>query len=162
MYDAVPDPYCYPGTIVLKDLADIRDQAGLDEFEAVMTAVRAEEPLPRGRLSVSRYEAVHHHLFQDIYAWAGRYRTVRIAKDGSAFCYPENIEHEMQRLFTGLREDRHLAGLCEEVFAAEAARFLSTLNAIHAFREGNGRAQTTFLALLAARAGHPLDLDRLG
>jgi len=35
------------------------------------------------------------------------------------------------------------------------------LNAIHAFREGNGRAQLTFLAMLADNAGHPLDLEKL-
>jgi hypothetical protein len=38
---------------------------------------------------------------------------------------------------------------------------LSTLNAIHPFREGNGRTQTTFLFLLASRAGHPLDFAKL-
>ncbi|WP_409035302.1 Fic family protein [Phenylobacterium sp.] len=46
-------------------------------------------------------------------------------------------------------------------FSSEAATFVATLNAIHPFREGNGRTQLTFLALLADRAGHPLDLDRL-
>lgn len=161
MYDAVPDPYCYPGTTILKNLADIRDQTGLEEFEAVMTALRAEEPLPRGRLSLSHYRAIHHHLFQDVYLWAGQYRMVRLSKDGSAFCYPEHIEQEMRRLFMALREDRYLAGRSPETFAANAAQFLSTLNAIHPFREGNGRTQVTFLSLLAGRAGHPLDLDRL-
>ena len=46
-------------------------------------------------------------------------------------------------------------------FAARAAYYLAELNAIHAFRDGNGRAQSTFLALLAARAGHPLAFDRM-
>ncbi len=45
--------------------------------------------------------------------------------------------------------------------AHEAAAFLSTLNAIHPFREGNGRTQTAFLVLLAKRAGHPLDLEKI-
>lgn len=161
MYDAVPDPYCYPGTTVLKNLADIREQAALDEFEAAMTALRAEEALPRGRLGVAQYKAIHRHLFQDVYAWAGQYRTVRIAKDGSAFCYPENITREMQRLFGSLKDDRYLAGRSRETFAADAASFLSTLNAVHPFREGNGRTQVAFLSLLAARAGHPLDLEKL-
>lgn len=35
------------------------------------------------------------------------------------------------------------------------------MNAIHAFREGNGRTQLTFFALLADRAGHTLDLEKL-
>ena len=46
-------------------------------------------------------------------------------------------------------------------FASGAADFLATLNAIHPFRDGNGRAQLSFLALAAYRAGHDLQLDRL-
>lgn len=161
MYDAVQDPYCYPGTTVLKNLLDIRDVAVLSDVEAIMTAARAEEPLPRGRLSATHYAGIHHHLFQDLYAWAGRYRTVRIAKDGSAFCYPENINREMKNLFASLKPKRFLRGQSREQFITEAAAFLSTLNAIHPFREGNGRTQTAFLTLIAEQAGHPLNLDRL-
>jgi cell filamentation protein len=161
MYDATADPYCYAGTTVLKNIPGIRDQAALDDFEAVMTAQRSDEPLPPGRLSVSHYLAIHHHLFQDIFAWAGRFRTVRIGKDGSAFCYPEHIAREMRAAFGRLAQKRHLQGRDRKAFATEAASFLSTLNAIHPFREGNGRTQTTFLALLADRAGHPLNLEKL-
>jgi cell filamentation protein len=35
------------------------------------------------------------------------------------------------------------------------------LNAIHPFREGNGRTRPAFLAILAEKAGHPIDLDRM-
>jgi cell filamentation protein len=42
-----------------------------------------------------------------------------------------------------------------------AAHFLAELNAIHPFREGNGRTQLSFLTLLAAQAGHPLALNRM-
>ena len=160
-YDAIADPYCYPGTTVLRNIPDIRDSEALAEFEAVSTAQRADEPLPAGRLGVRHYRAIHHHLFQDVYAWAGKFRTVRLGKDSNAFCYPENIEREMQRLFADLRRQGHLRRLSPELFATAAAHFLATLNAIHPFREGNGRTQTSFLALLADYAGHPLDLDRL-
>jgi cell filamentation protein len=161
MYDAVSDPYCYPGTTVLKNIPGIGNQSALDEFEATMTAQRADEPLPRGRLSVSHYRLIHHHLFQDVYVWAGEFRTVRLSKDGSAFCYPENIEREMKSLFDVLKGKRYLQNLSPQAFAAETAGFLSTLNAVHPFREGNGRTQTAFLALLSTRAGHPIDLDKL-
>ena len=161
MYDAVPDPYCYPGTTVLKNLADLREQAALDTFESTMTTQRADEPLPRGRLGVAHYRAIHRHLFQDVYSWAGQFRQVRMSKDGSAFCYPENIEREMKRLFDGMSRNRHLTNLARQEFATEAARFLSTLNAIHPFREGNGRTQTAFLVLLAKRAGHPINLEKV-
>ena len=99
MYRAEPDPYCYPGTNVLINRLGTRNQAELDAFEAEMTSDRATEPLPTGRLSYSHYRAIHRHLFQDVYPWAGRIRTVRIAKGGNAFCYPEHIDREMRRIF---------------------------------------------------------------
>ncbi len=161
MYDAVQDIYCYEGTTVLKNLLDSREQNLLDEFEAAMTTQRSDEPLPLGLLDVTHYCAIHHHLFQDVYSWAGEFRTVRIGKGGSAFCYPEHIDQEMQTLFNELKRQDYLCGLSTDVFAERAAHFLATLNAIHPFREGNGRVQTSFLLLLADHAGHPLNLDRL-
>lgn len=161
MYDAVPDPYCYPGTTVLKNLANLHDHVALGKFEVAMTAARAEEPLPRGRLGVAHYRAVHKHLFQDVYSWAGQFRHVRISKDGSAFCYPENIKREIARLFGQLARSNYLRDISRPDFAAQAATFLSTLNAIHPFREGNGRTQTAFLVVLAERAGRAIDLEKI-
>lgn len=161
MYDAVADPYCYPGTTVLRNIPGIRDQAALERFETISTAQRADEQLPHGQLSVSHYRAIHRHLFQDVFPWAGKIRTVRLGKSGSAFCYPEHIAREMQHLFGSLKKKQFLRGLSHKAFASEAASFLTTLNAVHPFREGNGRTQTTFLTLFADRAGHPFDLDKL-
>ena len=161
MYDAITDPYCYPGTTVLKNIPGIKTTKALAQFEAIATAARADESLPKGRLSVRHYRTIHRHLFQDVYAWAGRFRTVRISKDGSAFCYPEHIAREMSALFADLKEKNFLCGVPANQFAREAAWFLSTLNAIHPFREGNGRAQIAFLALVADHAGHPLHLEEL-
>jgi cell filamentation protein len=55
----------------------------------------------------------------------------------------------------------YLRNLDAKTFATKAAHFLAELNAIHAFREGNGRSQLTFFTLLADRARHPLNLDKL-
>jgi cell filamentation protein len=161
MYKAEPDPYCYPGTTILINRLGTQDHATLEAFEAEMTSDRASEPLPSGRVGYTHYCAIHRHLFQDVYAWAGKIRTVRIAKDGSAFCYPEHIDAQMRRLFAALAKARHLKGLDAGAFASKAAHFLAELNAIHPFREGNGRAQLSFLTVLAERAEHPLALERL-
>jgi cell filamentation protein len=96
-----------------------------------------------------------------VYDWAGKVRTVRISKGSNPFCFPEYIESEAAKLFEQLKSDRYLDNLDVEAFAAKAAHFLSELNVIHAFREGNGRSQLSFFALLADHAGHPLDFDRL-
>jgi len=161
MYAIADKIYCYPNSTVLRNVPGLRSAAALERFEIVMTTQRADEPLPAGRLSVRHYCAIHHHLFQDVYPWAGKFRRVRIARDASMFCYPENIEPEMRRLFGDLRERTYLRSLSRDVFAARAASFLATLNAIHPFREGNGRTQLIFTALLAYGAGHPLDLAHL-
>ncbi len=160
MYDVEDETYCYRGTTILRNKPGLRSQYDLDRFEAVMTAQRFDEPLPPGRLTVSHFRAVHRHIFQDVYGWAGQFRTVRIWKGDSPFCYPENISREMSRLFDGLKAHRYLFGIDAAAFADKAATFLATLNAIHPFRDGNGRAQTAFLLLLANRAGHPLNLER--
>ncbi len=161
MYDASPDPYCYPASTVLRNKLKLADQAALNDFEADAVTQRGMEPLPSGRLTPTHLRAVHHHLFQDVYSWAGRYRTVRIGKGESIFCYPEHIASQLQSLFGWLHRQGRLTGLAPDDFAERGGHFLSELNAIHPFRDGNGRAQMAFFAMLSYRAGHPLNLDRL-
>ena len=161
MYEADPDPYCYRGTDILKNKAGLTSPEALEEFETAMTFARSEEPLPAGRLSVTHYKNIHHHLFQDVYSWAGSYRTVRVSKGQTVFCYPENISAEMTRLFAQLKNDNYLRNHAQQDFSLAAAHFLAELNAIHPFREGNGRTQLTFLAVLAESAAHPINLNRL-
>lgn len=161
MYDAIEDPYTYKNSTVLVNKLDLHDQAKLDAFEAEISSARAAEPLPDGSLDFAHYKAIHHHLFQDVYEWAGQVRTVRISKGGNPFCFPENIEGQAQELFAELRTANYLRNLEPPTFSSKAAHFLVELNAIHAFREGNGRSQLTFFALLAHYAGHPLNIEKL-
>jgi cell filamentation protein len=161
MYDAIDDPYTYENSTVLVNKLGLRSQPELDAFEAEISSARADEPLPEGEFDFTHYKAIHYHLFQDVYEWAGQVRTVRLFKAGNPFCFPENIEDQATRLFGELKAANHLRDLDAAAFPRNAAHFLAELNAIHAFREGNGRSQLTFLALLADRAGYPLDLEQL-
>jgi cell filamentation protein len=158
-YDALDDPYAYKGLATLKNKLGLRDPVQLEAFELEVTTLRAGEPLPLGRYDPAHYRRVHRHLFQDVYSWAGKYRTVRTAKGGNPFCYPEFIEGEMNRLFATIPD--LLNATTSEAFVTDAARFLGELNAIHPFREGNGRSQLTFVALLAEEAGYPLHFTRV-
>lgn len=160
-YDAFDDPYSYSGTDCLRNRAGIRDRRLLESFELEMSTLRAEEPLPNGRFVPTHYRRVHWHLFRDVYAWAGRYRTIWTAKNGNWFCTPENIDAQMDRLFVTLRAAHFKLGSSAADFIPAAADFLAELNAIHPFREGNGRAQLSFMHLLGLRAGHTLDFTRI-
>lgn len=146
---------------VLRNLPQITDPKALEAFETFSVTQRSEEPFPDGAFDADHFRAVHHHLFRDVYDWAGEPRTIRTFKDGSPFCYPESFDQELAKLFGWLAARDHLHGLTADEFAEAAAHFLSELNAIHLFREGNGRAQTAFLAMLAASAGHSLAFERL-
>jgi cell filamentation protein len=157
-YAAFDDPYIYPGTTVLRNRLDLRDPHQLDAFEVEMTMARAAEPLPVGRFGPAHYRRLHRHLFQDVYGWAGRYRTVRTAKGDNVFCYPEHIPAQMDRLFASLAAPPFTGGTGFDPFIQAAAGFLGELNAIHPFREGNGRVQLLFLNQVAERAGHPLNM----
>ncbi len=91
MYDAADDPYTYENSTVLINILGLRKQTELDAFEAEISSARAEEPLPDGSLDFTHFKAIHHHLFQDVYKWAGQVRTVRMSKGGNPFCFPENM-----------------------------------------------------------------------
>ncbi|WP_348529080.1 Fic/DOC family protein [Mesorhizobium australicum] len=114
-----------------------------------------------GKLDKAHYYALHRHFFQDVYDWAGKPRTIRIGKGGNWFCYPAFIEGELNRLFGDLRKKKHLVGLPLDGFAREAAHFIAEVNAIHPFREGNGRTQLAFLRLLCLNAGWRFDASVL-
>lgn len=161
-YDATDDPLCYPGTTVLRNKAGLTDQGDLDQFEQLMFLSRAEEPLPEGALDYAHYRAIHHHFFQDVYNWAGEPRQIRTAKGGNWFCYPEYIDREMESLFEALAAENYLMDADNiAAFSARAAHYIAELNAIHPFREGNGRCQLTLLSILMDLAGFPMNEDRI-
>ncbi len=77
------------------------------------------------------------------------------------FCYPEHIPSSMDQLFAKLALPAFNPGAEVPAFLDAATDFLAELNAIHPFREGNGRSQLSLMYLLGQRAGHPLILTRI-
>jgi cell filamentation protein len=153
-YQTENDPACYPGTDILRNIHGFIDAAALESFEIEAVALRLEEGLPSGNLDTTHYQSIHQHLFQDVYEWAGKFRTIRTGKGGNWFCYPENIGQEMERLFARLAGPEFQAGSDVQQFIPALADFVGDLNAIHPFREGNGRTQLVFIRLLGQNAGH--------
>lgn len=160
-YDAVDD-YVYPGTTVLRNKADIQDQAALDAFEADATAVRMLELLEQpitGCFDFAHLCAMHRHLFQDVYEWAGEIRTVDISRDTSRFAHASLIENYLGGELRKLPVENWLRGLPPDAFVARLAYYMGEVNATHPFREGNGRTQRVFCALLAEQAGYFIDFE---
>src|SRR6266542_3370989 len=93
------DPYTYPGTDVLRNIPNIRDSRHMAALEANATAARLVEldaaPL-HGRFDEAHLRAIHKHIFQDVYSWAGEFRTVNISKGGQLFGVAAFIEPALQ------------------------------------------------------------------
>jgi cell filamentation protein, protein adenylyltransferase len=161
MYEEPDTRYCYPGTDVLINKLDIRDGKTLEQFEQEATLQRIIEEIPAVEMSASGYRQIHQHLFQDIYEWAGQDRTVQIMKGNSYFCRAEFIGRELEKRFDIIRAENELKNMPTKQFVDRAAEHICELNAIHPFRDGNGRVLRAFLEILGERAGHSVDLTRI-
>ncbi|NNM59058.1 MAG: hypothetical protein HKM04_04520 [Legionellales bacterium] len=151
------DLYVYPGTTVLINLHGIRDQEKLDQYELMLYTAQVNEPLPRGQLDYAHLKAIHHHFFGTLYAWAGQERTVDIAKGDTLFAHYPYIASASQKLFSQLNNELFLRSLDKGDFCERLSYYFNEINAIHPFREGNGRTQRAFCDLLAKQANYTLD-----
>jgi len=161
-YQYLDPEYLYSNKIgVLHNLAKIEDEKILLVFEALKVSKRIEELLenPIKIKDSSSLLKIHHHLFQDIYAWAGKVRSVNISKDGKPFFNGERFEKAFQYLDGLISEYRILKNKNRHEIAKKLAEILDTVNYLHPFREGNGRTQREFLRLLAKEKGLTLNLN---
>jgi cell filamentation protein len=148
------DPYALPNG-VLRNKLGITDPLVLAQAEADITNARllslARRLLP-GAYDLLHLQGFHSVVFGDLYDWAGQLRTVNIAKQ-TPFCPAVNLRTFATEIFDRLRSADHLRGLERSEFVRRAAELYGDLNALHPFREGNGRTQRAFLGQLSAEAG---------
>ncbi len=156
---------CYPGTGVLVNKFAIRDEAKLSEVESIITSARYaqwESAPRRNDFDFAHYRAVHRFLFSELYDWAGELRTVDISKKGTRFTPAAHIATQADLIFARLKEENFFKGLSHEAFITEIVDFYCLTNALHPFREGNGRTQRLFLTQLIRNAGYDIsfaDMD---
>lgn len=163
------DPYINRSTGILGNLVGATTYDELRNAEGEFVALRMNEflsrPVPHMTGSLDDFRMLHHALFQDIYAWAGRIRTVEIRKniEGAEFFLPSpNIAMGAEWARGELAKDGMLVGLPPQRFARRLAYHYDNYNFIHPFREGNGRVQRLFWTLLCHDAGYDLDWRQVG
>lgn len=104
-------------------------------------------------------QSIHHHLFQDVYQWAGELRTVDMSKGGTGpgFVSFDAIRPTFDQITDLLRDTELLRRIPTAMYPAALARVYDALNTVHPFREGNGRTQREFVTALAGEAGYNID-----
>ena len=164
MYESKNSVYCYKGTNVLVNKMNIKDPIALKNYETSVIGLKLMALSKRGitgKFDVSHFVSIHKFLFEDIYPFAGLFRTENIAKDYFQFAEWEYIESELTRLLSELKSENFLANLTKEKFAERLAYYWAELNVLHPFREGNGRTTREFLRQLSLKNGYILNLHKI-
>ncbi len=157
------DPYSDPVTGVLYNKLGLATAAGLEAAEREIThtaLILLDESPVSASFDLPHLQEIHKRIFDDIYEWAGQIRTVAIAK-AAMFCLPQYIDSSAAVIFRQLRDEDCLRGLRRDAFVGRVAYYMGEINALHPFREGNGRAQRAFLGQVARGAGFTLAWQHL-
>ena len=163
-YGARTSKYCYPNSNVLINNLNIKDAKILNLYEAKITAAKSLSLRQKGitgNFDIKHFLEIHHYLFEDIYPFAGCLREENIGKGQFRFAMCEYIKPELERLLNELKKEQYLVNLSKEDLAKRLAYYLSELNVLHPFREGNGRTEREFIRQLALKNGYILNLKKV-
>lgn len=164
LYEARNSIYCYEGTNVLINKLDIHNNDNLKKAEQSIVAAKLfvlRQNKMIGKFDINHFVSIHKFLFEDIYPFAGKFRTENIAKGFFSFAEWEYIESELSNLLQKLQNEENLSTISKQEFVTKVAYYLSELNVLHPFREGNGRTIREFIRELCYVNGYILDLQNI-
>ena len=156
---------------VYRNTLGIADAAQLKRTEYGLTTQRSQEILEQNALGdvrgfgLARQQAIHGYLFQDVYEWAGKTRTVpssRRMENGmvSVFADPGDIVSAWRELEKKTQAFVDAKGLMFEQKREALVDIFIEANHIHPFPEGNGRSLQVFMKELAREQDIDLDYSK--
>jgi len=156
--------YCYPGTDVLKNKLGIRDDGALITAEREITSIKLlmlyGMPITRV-FNLDTLRKIHKIIFEDIYEWAGDIRRGDfLSKGSSIFCRGQYIAENANTIMGNILKENTLRGLSKPKFIERMAYYMGEINALHPFREGNGRTSREFFRQLSLNANYILDFSK--
>jgi cell filamentation protein len=159
------EDYCYPGTTVLKNKLGLKDDGLLLKAEREITSIKLlmlyNTPAD-GLFNLDHLCNIHRIIFEDIYEWAGRIRKGEfLTKGNSIFCRGQYLIENSEKTFTQLKSEKLLQNLPKEIFIERLAYYMGEVNALHPFREGNGRTSREYFRQLSLNANYILDFSKI-
>lgn len=158
------DPYLYDNCNVLRNKLNIKDSAELDAAERDLTSIALTTVGDiKGNFDYDHYKRIHEHIFGNVYDWAGKERSIPIAKaekvlDGMSVEYtvPRDIKKEATACINKLNAtDWKTLDINER--ADRYAENIAALWKTHPFREGNTRTAITFACEYANAHGFSMN-----
>ena len=164
------DPYVYEGTNVLINLANIKEQEKLDNYETTLSRIAIVELLrdPIDITSTKDIFEIHKRLFKEVYSWAGEPRSINIYKTepvlaGLSVNYsePNSIMKDLNRIQKDIDSFDWINSSKKEVLS-KIVRVISSIWQVHAFREGNTRTICLYLYFFMKKYNLKLNVDFIG
>ena len=141
---------------------DIKDSVLIHELEKEQL-VNAYENLHNNLTENTKFDEnylmkVNNTIFEPLYEWAGKYRTLNISKGSSMFCPYANLEPFSNDIFKKLENDNYLKDF-EDIdkrgeFIEKLAFYMCELIVLHPFNEGNGRSIRLFFDMICTYNGY--------
>lgn len=168
----VKNPYIDQDTGTFKNRLGINNAEDLHKAEYIASSNRARElrenPIP-GNYDLTHMSAVHKHLMQDVYDWAGKTRTLNFSKKDAfekdwttKFAPAKDLENLSKQISDELKEKNFLKNLDKDSFVKELTNTYTKINYLHPFPEGNGRATQELMGQLAKNAGYEINYKGVG
>jgi cell filamentation protein len=156
--------YCYPGTTILINKLKIKNDDDLTAAEREITSLKLlmlyNMPVLKD-FDFDGLRKIHEVIFSDIYEWAGQVRRGNFFSKGSSiFCKGQFIAENADKIFKDLLSENNLNGLDKQTFIKRMAYYMGEINALHPFREGNGRTSREFFRQLSLNANYILDFSK--
>ena len=143
--------------MALKNKLGITDSLELARAEERISKTRALELFEKGLLdsfengTFHGLAQIHEYLFSDIYDFAGKIRTVNLAKGGFRFAPVLYLHDALERI----------SQMPQSTFDEIIEKYVE-MNVAHPFREGNGRSTRIWLdAILKKELGKVIDWSRV-
>ena len=164
------DPY------IIDEEGTLKNKLGITDYDILRAAVRDItaskflniEKTFSSKFDIDYFKAIHKHIFEDVFDWAGEFRTVPVIKQEQVgipgltlqYAKPQDIEKKLTAYFKSLNEiDWQNIPLDKKIplFTSKLVELWS----IHPFRDGNTRTTITFANSFAKEHGFPMDLNML-
>lgn len=164
----MPETNDFEKILLSTNLVNAKNLDDLDKKERELSSIRIVQlsiNSIKGNFDYQHLKDIHKHIFKDIYTWAGKDRyemglNGQFLKGNQHFVPGNELPKYSKIIFDELKEQNFLKN-CKNIddFAKNISIFMMELNALHPFREGNGRTQRIFLNELATNAGYKMDLN---
>lgn len=164
------DPYIYEDTGTLINKLGIKDYDELRQAEADLSFVKlltVDRDVDCRKFDLKYLKDVHRYILEDIYDWAGEFRTVPMVKpekilggDSVRYSYPEEIDTKAQEYLHEINAiNWNVMDIDEK--SLKFSKLIAGVWQVHPFRDGNTRTMITYAFRFAEEHGFPMQRQLL-